>query len=892
MKKFNKFKAYISSVITLLVSSLVISFVAFTYAAYLNHETHKHTINVNFDYKAYFGEGSDVNNKIYTIYTAEHLRNLSKLVAIGTFTKEYTFILAKDINYTETESDPMMPIGSDDTPFYSTFDGRGHTISNLIVVGADTADVGMFGYVANGATIKNYFLDSPIVTARGTFEASSYSNDGFLNRSRNLLYKKFGKELVDKISLVPDSFKTGTVNGVADTKIGFKKFSFNGLDAFSQYNPQIYISKDVVDSSVSSPTSPSYTSTFTLKPSLSLSTSQYFTVEIYVEGLVNDPATNQNYYSRYTLERFKIYLKVETNDNNEIIDSYFVYNPSDVNVYKKTIETEPTYSSVGSQTTFYYNRHVVYAGIVCGHLDGNAEYIGVINGTLKADNRPIRSNSILIGKRIDDDDISNISKEHINFADSITDSIGFIEEENNGIEESNKQVKNRYIKNIYKYINNKLNNDKSTLSNDADHFFRIYGSNTDGSGVSLVKHKYTPVISDGEGNFIPETDGNNVIKKEGNFISLSKPLYCALSSDNHGGIGILNDRYEGGKNYLQENCISMWITKDSSQASALSTLFSQTGDFYLNFEFDYLFFDSNAEDTDGDGDYESSIELVIKSTSKHNEKNLPYIKPILAKTYYYYYKVDNSNSNIIEGTSYYYPQEITTNGGSNNGTLQLNPDDSDPRVFSDKVYKSKDDISEDYAVVNHKIISIASNPRYFNSDDYAKRTPIFNIGLSLPDTYPSEGVYSLDLLNFTMTLTSKSGNVIGDPLTVDFLANNTPKDNFDNQNNTFTDWPINSMVKVSTTCFSKFLAGTKGIDYNLVNGVFTYEPTANNGSYNTLIPGSGNNAFYVVSTRANNSKNNKNNVTITYYNSVSDGTNNNIPYNETGYTQANIRQGQ
>ena len=68
--------------------------------------------------------------------------------------------------------------------------------------------------------------------------------------------------------------------------------------------------------------------------------------------------------------------------------------------------------------------------------------------------------------------------------------------------------------------------------------------------------------------------------------------------------------------------------------------------------------------------------------------------------------------------------------------------------------------------------------------------------------------------------------------------------------------------------------------------------TANNGSYNTLIPGSGNNEFYVVSTRANNSKNNKNNVTITYYNSVSDGTNNNIPYNETGYTAAKITQGQ
>ncbi|MDY4823317.1 MAG: hypothetical protein SO148_05970, partial [Candidatus Onthovivens sp.] len=156
---------------------------------------------------------------------------------------------------------------------------------------------------------------------------------------------------------------------------------------------------------------------------------------------------------------------------------------------------------------------------------------------------------------------------------------------------------------------------------------------------------------------------------------------------------------------------------------------------------------------------------------------------------------------------------------------------------------------------------------------------------------PSDGVYSLDLLNFTVTLTSTSGNVVGDPLTVDFLADKTTNIEYDSTSSTYSNWPNNSMVKVGTSCFSRFLAGTKGTDYNLVNGVFTYKPTANNGSYNTLIPGSGDNAFYVVSTRANNSKNNKNNVTITYYNSVSDGTNNNIPYNETGYTQANIKQG-
>lgn len=876
MKAINKFKAYIVSVISILVSSIVISFVAFTYAAYLNHEEHIHKINVNFDYSEYFDVSSDVNNKIYYISTPEHLRNLSKLVAIGTFTKDYTFILKNDIDFS-SENDPLMPIGSDNTPFYSTFDGQNHSIINLMVVGLDVEDVGMFGYVANGATIKNYFLENPIVTARGTFEASSYLNDGFLNRSRNLLYKKFGKELIDKISLVSDSFKTGTVNGVADSKIGFKKFSFNGLDAFSQYNPQIYISKDVVDSSVSSPSSPSYTSTFTLKPSLSLSTSQYFTVEIYVEGLVNDSATNQNYYSRYTLERFKIYLKVETNDNNEITDSYFVYNPSDVNVYKKTIETEPTYSSVGSQTTFYYNRHVVYAGIVCGHLDGNAEYIGVINGTLKADNRPIRSNSILIGKRIDDDDISNISKEHINFVDSITKTeLSFISEKKNGIEHSNQDVDNKYI-DIYK-----KNNEMSTLSGDAEKFFRIYGS-VDGSGVSLEKHRFTPTVNDGDGNYIAETDEDgNEITKEGNFVSLNKPLVCGLTDDG-------TWRYYGSKNYLQQNCISMWITKESSQESVLSTLFSQTGDFYLNFEFDYLFFDSEANDNDNDGINESNIALTIKTVSKHNTNPLP--QELIFR--YNYFSYSNRNSSFVfGGKTYYEPWDVNENSTNTNGILQLDSNNNDPRQFNDGIFNDKNSVKDSFPLVKHKTISIGSNVRYFNSDNYAQRTPLFNIGLFVPDTYPSDGVYSLDLLNFTVTLTSTSGNVIGDPLTVDFLADKTTNIEYDSTSSTYSNWPNNSMVKVGTSCFSRFLAGTKGTDYNLVNGVFTYKPTANNGSYNTLIPGSASNAFYVVTNRNSNKKNNKNNITITYYNPVSDGTNSNVPYNETGYTQANITQGQ
>ena len=156
-KKILSLKTYLSSIITILISSIIVSFISFSYAAYLNYEIHNHTITVNMDYSSYFSPSSDSNNNTYVIETAEQLNNLSKLVAMGVFGPQHTFKLGADIDYA-TSNEALIPIGSDDTPFYSTFDGQGHTITGLKVVGEDIADIGMFGYVANNATIKNYIL--------------------------------------------------------------------------------------------------------------------------------------------------------------------------------------------------------------------------------------------------------------------------------------------------------------------------------------------------------------------------------------------------------------------------------------------------------------------------------------------------------------------------------------------------------------------------------------------------------------------------------------------------------------------------------------------------------------------------------------------------------------
>ena len=97
-KKILSLKTYLSSIITILISSIIVSFISFSYAAYLNYEIHNHTITVNMDYSSYFSPSSDSNNNTYVIETAEQLNNLSKLVAMGVFGPQHIFKLGANID--------------------------------------------------------------------------------------------------------------------------------------------------------------------------------------------------------------------------------------------------------------------------------------------------------------------------------------------------------------------------------------------------------------------------------------------------------------------------------------------------------------------------------------------------------------------------------------------------------------------------------------------------------------------------------------------------------------------------------------------------------------------------------------------------------------------------
>ena len=104
--------------------------------------------------------------KTYVINTKAELLGLSML-AVSTDFAGKTIQLGADITVNkgdagtwdqEPPSIQWVPIGTASKPFAGTFDGQGHTVSGLYVNDPSSDQIGMFGKVAAGATVKNFKL--------------------------------------------------------------------------------------------------------------------------------------------------------------------------------------------------------------------------------------------------------------------------------------------------------------------------------------------------------------------------------------------------------------------------------------------------------------------------------------------------------------------------------------------------------------------------------------------------------------------------------------------------------------------------------------------------------------------------------------------------------------
>ncbi len=85
------------------------------------------------------------------------------------------------------------PIGNDSARFVGTFDGNGHSVTDLYIDRPDTADIGLFGYV-DGGTVNNTVVEKANITG-------DFNTGGLVGVNRD--------------GRVTDSYATGTVSMLA-----------------------------------------------------------------------------------------------------------------------------------------------------------------------------------------------------------------------------------------------------------------------------------------------------------------------------------------------------------------------------------------------------------------------------------------------------------------------------------------------------------------------------------------------------------------------------------------------------------------------------------------------------------------------------------------------------
>ncbi len=120
----------------------------------------------------------------YEISTAKQLAGLAKLVNEGTSFAGKTVTLTADIDLGNASWTPI-GVGSKGTsltaptsPFRGTFDGAGHTVSNLKVDCSSTGYVGLFGQVGAGATLKNLSIRNADVLGGDSY-AGALAGDAY-----------------------------------------------------------------------------------------------------------------------------------------------------------------------------------------------------------------------------------------------------------------------------------------------------------------------------------------------------------------------------------------------------------------------------------------------------------------------------------------------------------------------------------------------------------------------------------------------------------------------------------------------------------------------------------------------------------------------------------------
>lgn len=168
---------------------------------------------------SYFAKGNGTSMDPFIISEANHLFNLSKLQELGYLQDQvYYFKVAnKDtsapITIDFTASDVALPyqlfnpIGDHIYPFIGNFEGNGSTLKNLKIDGSTKQDIGVFGYIGDDATVRNFFIEDPIIYSNPTsatpIDTFHAHNDGSINRATGYIVGHLSSSaIIEKIYVI------------------------------------------------------------------------------------------------------------------------------------------------------------------------------------------------------------------------------------------------------------------------------------------------------------------------------------------------------------------------------------------------------------------------------------------------------------------------------------------------------------------------------------------------------------------------------------------------------------------------------------------------------------------------------------------------------------------
>lgn len=367
---------------------VVFSIGGITLAAYINALKIENEVKVDFSDLGQYFDGQVVKNddQSYdiTLTTVEDIRTLQKIVSIGLLDENDVITLGNDITWS---GDWLYPIGSEDMPFRSRFDGAGHTIANLSIVGYESSDVGLFGYTSVTSEVKNLILSGAHVAitkpANAPESALSPLEGYFLSAAKKLPDITINGDDPEAINIVNPAGA-----GEKATITGFESQIY---DSQGQSHPIVYeTDSDLLELVYSTDGSGNQTLTKincqATEGSLAPEHDVYAaTLEAKVAYTIGDN------FGYYVLERYQI----------NVLGSGKV--SSAIHIDENGVETP-----MGAFKTIHPSQgdHGTNIGFFIGHCDGAASYLGLESsegnkGVLSLDDGTklsVYSSRVLIGK--------------------------------------------------------------------------------------------------------------------------------------------------------------------------------------------------------------------------------------------------------------------------------------------------------------------------------------------------------------------------------------------------------------------------------------------------------------------------------------------------------------